>query len=138
MVVLHAYLVLRRFRALGEAGRETGQRLFDILFDDMDQTLREIGVGDLSVGKKIRTMASAFYGRVAAYDEGLAAADASMLADAIRRNVFADGETASGHAEALAAYVRRADEALAAQPDDALTAGEISFAAAPASTGEKP
>src|SRR3546814_5649296 len=50
-------------------------RLFDILFDDMDQTLREIGVGDLSVGKKIKALASSFYGRVAAYEEGLDASD---------------------------------------------------------------
>jgi cytochrome b pre-mRNA-processing protein 3 len=69
MVALHVFLALRRLRAGGEPGKDLGQKLFDVLFDDMDQTLREMGVGDLSVGKKIKAMASSFYGRMQAYDE---------------------------------------------------------------------
>ncbi|HCL48309.1 MAG TPA: hypothetical protein DHW86_02215, partial [Rhodobiaceae bacterium] len=50
---------------------DIGQALFDIFFRDMDQAMREAGVGDLGVGKKIRKMAQAYYGRAAAYDEAL-------------------------------------------------------------------
>lgn len=132
MVVLHAFLVLRRLKAVrgAEVGpaKALGQKVFDILFDDMDQTLREIGVGDLSVGRKIKTMASAFYGRVAAYDEGLAASDASALEAALTRNVFAEMEPDVAQVKALATYVRQSAEALAAQDDEALMKGNVVMA----------
>lgn len=131
MVMLHAFLVLRRLRTMGEPAKEMGQRVFDILFDDMDQTLREMGVGDLSVGKKIKAMAAAFYGRIAAYDEGLDATENATLEGALRRNVFAMGTPSAPEVTALAAYVRAADRALAGQPVEALMAGKADFAAAP-------
>lgn len=72
LIVLHTYIVLDRLRAEGEAGRKLSQQLFDTLFDDMDRSLREMGVGDLSVGKHVKRMASGFYGRMKAYDEARA------------------------------------------------------------------
>lgn len=131
MVMLHAFLVLRRLKDAEEPGRALAQRIFDIMFDDMDQTLREIGVGDLSVGKKIKKMASSFYGRMAAYDAGLADADEHVLADAIRRNVFAEMEVPASQVAALADYVRACVAALAEEPDSAFFEGRASFAAAP-------
>jgi cytochrome b pre-mRNA-processing protein 3 len=65
MIALHAFLVLDRLKGSAEAFR---QELVDELFRDMDRSLREMGVGDISVGKKVRKMAEVFYGRVAAYD----------------------------------------------------------------------
>ncbi|HEX7776830.1 MAG TPA: ubiquinol-cytochrome C chaperone family protein [Parvibaculum sp.] len=127
MLMLNAFLLLHRLKAAGEPAKALGQRTFDILFDDMDQTLREIGIGDLSVGKKIKTMAAAFYGRIAAYDAALADADPAALDQAIRRNVFAETEPKVDQVTVLAAYVRRAAAALAQQSDAALIAGRAEF-----------
>ena len=71
MLAVHVHLVLRRLRSDGVARDDIGQALFDMFFRDMDQAMREAGVGDLGVGKKIRKMAQAFYGRAAAYDEAM-------------------------------------------------------------------
>ena len=95
------HLVLRRLRSAGVARDDIGQALFDIFFRDMDQAMREAGVGDLGVGKKIRKMAQAYYGRAAAYDEALgkaAPAEATperlaALVTVLTRNLYP--ETAS-------------------------------------------
>ncbi|MDO8840196.1 MAG: ubiquinol-cytochrome C chaperone family protein [Parvibaculum sp.] len=133
MVSLHAFLVLRRLRAAGAEGRALGQRVFNVLFDDMDQTLREMGVGDLSVGKKIKALAASFYGRIGAYEDGLRANDHAVLADALARNVFGQA-VAEGHAAMLADYVRQCDQALASQSADDIMAGHVEFVAPPEST----
>ncbi|MEN8723132.1 MAG: ubiquinol-cytochrome C chaperone family protein [Alphaproteobacteria bacterium] len=64
------------------------QELFDYMFDDMDRALREMGVGDLSVGKKIKKMAHAFYGRVDAYGKALDTGDRAALIEALQRNLY--------------------------------------------------
>ncbi len=134
MVALHSFLVLRRLRKVDAADAEVakalGQKVFDLLFDDMDQTLREIGISDLKVGKEIKTMASAFYGRIEAYDAGLDAEDDAILPAALARNVYAETPPAEALA-ALTAYVRRADVALAAAPVSNLFKGEVAVAALP-------
>ena len=71
MIALHAALVLRRLRREGMAGQALGQLLFDAMFVDLDGSLRELGVSDLSVGKYIKRLAGNFYARLAALDEGL-------------------------------------------------------------------
>lgn len=117
MLALHAFLVLRRLRKVTEseadASKELGQKVFDILFADMDQTLREIGISDLKVGKEIKGMASAFYGRIGAYDEGLDSPDGDTeLQAALTRNVYA-GTVPEGDAlSAMSAYARRFNAAL--------------------------
>lgn len=127
MVAVHACLVLRRLREGGPEGKETGQKVFDLLFDDLDQTLREMGVGDLSVGKKIKALASSFYGRMQAYDQGFKDEEGDTLAAAILRNVFGGAEEAVHQAAALAAYMRRAEKALQEQELADVIAGRIEF-----------
>lgn len=139
MIVLHAFLVLHRLKADGEAQGPVGQALFDLMFADMDASLRELGVGDLSVGRKVKQMATGFYGRVAAYEEGLAAPGASggasgapsgddALAAALRRNLYGTTTADPGHVAAMASYVRRQVAALARQSAAALTGGSVRFA----------
>ena len=89
VIMLHAYIVMKRLKAIGKEARTTSQALFDLMFADMDKNLREMGVGDLSVGKKIKAMATAYYGRIKAYDEGLEGGQ-ELLAKALRRNLFAE------------------------------------------------
>lgn len=89
LIMLHAILVIRKLNRLGPEGEQMAQDLFDLIFADMDNNLREIGVGDLSVGKRVKTMAKAFYGRAEAYEKGLAAADGGQeLMAALTRNLY--------------------------------------------------
>jgi cytochrome b pre-mRNA-processing protein 3 len=121
MIVLHLFLVLERLA--GEKGN-TAQSLTDVFFRDMDRSLREMGVGDLSVGKKVRKMAEAFYGRIKAYNMAKSDGDASLIA-ALQRNVYA-GED-SPHAKTLADWVKNACNVLAAQRTADIVNGSVSF-----------
>lgn len=126
MIALHCFLVLDRLKGAEPLFR---QALVDEVFRDMDRSLREMGVGDLSVGKKVRKMAEVFYGRVAAYDAALAGSDENELAAAIARNVFPDdpaGPSMPG-AQLLAAFVRGQRTHLAGQTPAAIAAGRIDF-----------
>lgn len=129
MVVLHAFLVLRRLSGpLASAPEaELAQNLFDLMFADMDRNLREMGVGDLSVGGKIRAMIEAFYGRVAAYEAGLAAGEDAALTDALARNLYRGGTPDPTQLARMAAYVRREALGLAAQSSSGLLSGELGF-----------
>jgi cytochrome b pre-mRNA-processing protein 3 len=133
MVALHAFLVLRRLKAAAEPAAALGQALFDTMFADMDLSLREMGAGDLGVGKRVKAMAEGFYGRIAAYDAALTSAAPDDLAEALRRNVYGTVKPpAAIPAEAirmLAIYVRASAESLASQPDAELAAGTPRFAA---------
>ena len=130
LIALHAFLMLRRLRRDHGETRHLAQELFDLMFVDMDENLREMGIGDLSVGKRVKGMAKAFYGRIAAYESGLDDGDA-VLAEALRRNLFRKIEPAEGQVAAMAAYVRRAATALDAVAVDRLMAGNVRFVAAP-------
>ena len=91
LITLHAYVVMRRLKEFGEVGAETSQNLFDVMFTDMDRNMREMGVGDLGVGRKVKKLAISFYGRVKAYDEGIEQGDDTLIA-ALRRNIYGDVE----------------------------------------------
>ena len=122
LLVLHVHLVVRRLTEGGAAVR--AQELFDALFFDMDRTLRAIGVGDMSVGKRVKDMIRAYYGRTAAYESALE--DPQALALALARNVFG-AEAAGPGALRLARHVRATVDALAAQPVAELAAGRVRF-----------
>lgn len=128
MIALHVFLLLHRLKRDGRAQGAVGQALFDLMFADMDASLREMGVGDLSVGRKVREMAEGFYGRVAAYEAGLAGAN-DALEQALRRNLYGTAAPTAAQVAALAAYVRRQAAALARAPAEALLAGAAAFAA---------
>jgi cytochrome b pre-mRNA-processing protein 3 len=90
MIVLHAFLVLERLKGGDDAAQSFAQELTDRIFTEMDRNLREMGVGDLSVGKRVRKLAEIFYGRVTAYQPALAAGEGA-LAEAFRRNIYPEG-----------------------------------------------
>ncbi|MBG51014.1 MAG: ubiquinol-cytochrome C chaperone [Alphaproteobacteria bacterium] len=133
LIVLHMYLVIDRLTAEGQAAGDLSQRLFDVMFDDMDQALREIGVGDLSVGKKVKTMARAFYGRLAAYDEAFRDGDIPALEGALKRNIFPEIEVEADRLTALAYYTRVARDKLSRVPLEVLREGGALFPPAPES-----
>ena len=89
MIMLHAVLFLRRLEREAAPARALGQGLFDRFCRDMDESMREMGVGDLAVPRKMRRIGEAFYGRQAVYRAALAAPDDQPLAAALQRTVFA-------------------------------------------------
>lgn len=130
MVVLHALLVMRRLRRIGAAGERASQLLFDLMFADFDRALRELGVGDLGVGRRIRHMGRAFYGRAAALDRALDGG--APLAPFVRRNLYGTVAAEDGRIEALSAYIARQEAHLAGLADAPLLAGTVAFLAVPA------
>ena len=88
LIGLHAFLLIHRLRFLPAPGPALAQAVFDAMFSDMDKALREMGVGDLSVGRRVRAMWEAFHGRAAAYQEALDSPDAAALPAALARNVW--------------------------------------------------
>lgn len=134
LIALHAFLVMRRLKAEAGGGTAFSQALFDHMFEDMDRNLREMGAGDLGVGRRVKAMAKAFYGRVAAYEAGLASGP-RVLAEALRRNLYRDAPPADGDAAAMAAYVAHAAALLDTLPADRVMAGDFAFPPPPASAG---
>jgi cytochrome b pre-mRNA-processing protein 3 len=125
LVGLHAWLLIRRLTALPAPGPGVAQAVFDAMFADMDINLREMGVSDLTVGKRVRAMWEAFHGRAAAYESALG--DGAALSEALARNVWR-GAAPPGAAERLAGHVQAQAAAVAALPAAALIAGQASFA----------
>jgi cytochrome b pre-mRNA-processing protein 3 len=130
LICLHAFLYLYRLKEDRPQASPFCQSLFDRMFADFDRSLREMGVGDLSVGKHVKRMARAFYGRILSYEAGLAGDD-SALAVALARNVFGTVSAPECAAGDMAAYVRCAVRALQSQSAADLLAGEISFEVPP-------
>ena len=125
---LHVMLLLDRLRGQGPMAAQVAQALFDTYLSALDDALREMGVGDLSVGKKMRRLGEAFYGRAKSYEAALGALPGrTALRGLIARTVLAGAEGADG--DALATYVVAQREALAAQPLDEVLAGHLRWAA---------
>jgi cytochrome b pre-mRNA-processing protein 3 len=133
LVGLYAFLLVRRLEAEPPAGHHLAQAVFDAMFSDMDVTLRELGVGDLSVGKRVKAMWEAFHGRARAYEAALGAADDAAidaaLGAALARNVWR-GSPPDGGPAALARLARAEDRHLAGQALAGLAEGEVGFLAA--------
>jgi cytochrome b pre-mRNA-processing protein 3 len=130
LICLHAFLYLHRLKRERPGSAALGQRFFDVMFVDFDRALREMGTGDLSVSREIRRMAQSFYGRIAAYEAGLAAGD-PVLRPALARNLYGTAPASEAQLEAMSDYLRREAANLDRQDAAALLAGEIAFDAPP-------
>ncbi len=127
LVGLYAFLVIERLRLASDPGPALAQAVFDAMFSDMDVTLREMGVGDLSVGKKVKAMWEAFHGRAMAYAAALAGPDAPAMEAAVARNVWRGTTPPPGTAGALARLAIAEHVHLGTQPLAALAAGRVTF-----------
>jgi cytochrome b pre-mRNA-processing protein 3 len=130
LVGLFVALLIRRLRTLSSPNAASGpalaQAVFDAMFADMDFNLREMGVGDISVGKRMRDMWEAFHGRAVAYEAPLAAKDVAALAAALARNVWR-GAAPEGAAHGLALAALAQDSALEGQTFADFSAGQVKF-----------
>lgn len=126
MISLHMFLLQHRLHGETGPSREIAQDLIDEFFAEVDQSLRELGIGDMGVPKRMKKLARMFYGRTAAYADALTRDDIAGLTEALRRNVRPDAPTWP-EGSALAGYVMRAWALLRNQTSDDITAGRLQF-----------
>ncbi|MGI9385433.1 MAG: ubiquinol-cytochrome C chaperone family protein [Methyloligellaceae bacterium] len=127
LLVLHVFLVLDRLQRDGSDGAAIGQELVDAFVRDMDTTLRELGVGDLSVPKKVRLTAAVFHDRLQDYRKALAVTDQGPLEATLERYVFSDPDPRPESTVQLAAYTRAAALRLNNQKLGEISSGRIDF-----------
>jgi cytochrome b pre-mRNA-processing protein 3 len=122
-LTLHMFLLARRLRALPTPAPELAQEVVDTLFTHIDHGLRELGVGDASVPKRMKSIAGAYSGRVQAYGQALDGGEAGAFEAALQRNI-----TIGADASALAAYARACEAELAGRGlQDVIDAGDDLF-----------
>lgn len=126
---LHVVLLLHRLKGADSAASETAQALFDAFVGALDNSLREMGVGDLTVPKKMRRLGEAIYGRVRAYDAGLAVQDRAAISALLERTVFEGAEGA--RRDEMTDYVLACAANLARQPLAELLDARPDWPAAP-------
>ncbi|MBJ6131869.1 ubiquinol-cytochrome C chaperone family protein [Ochrobactrum sp. Q0168] len=126
MLSVHIFLTLHRMRGDNPALMALAQEVADEFFKDVDHSLRELGIGDQGVPKRMKKLARMFYGRVSTYGAALDTEDAEALAAALTRNIRPDLEFWP-QARHLGEYVLRCRDRLRAIDDSTLVAGEISF-----------
>lgn len=126
MIGLHLFLVLHRAKGADGPLKEVCQDLTDEFFRDVEHSIRELGIGDLGVPKRMKMFSRMFYGRTLAYDAALDRRDQAALEAAVARNVRPD-EPAWDGARALAAYIRAAADGLAARSAPQILDGGVVF-----------
>lgn len=128
MIGLYTFLLIDRLHGAEDAGKALAQAVFDAMFLDMDHTLRELGVGDITVGRKNKAMWEALNGRRQAYEAPMAAGDLDGLAEAIGRNVWR-GTPPTQAPHRLAMIAMDQHRMLANQSLESLVRGEVAFRA---------
>lgn len=126
MLSLHMFLFQHRLRGEEGATAEVAQVLIDEFFLDVEHSLRELGISDVGVPKRMKKLAKMFYGRTAAYDDALREDDRAALAAALARNIRPDAESWP-EAPLLANYVCEASRQLGQQPSESIVAGKVTF-----------
>ena len=130
MLCIHAHALFHRLRGQGAEADQLAQAVYDAMFLDLDGSLRELGVADLGVGRRIKVMTEALKGRIHAYDAALAETGAvaeGALRAAIGRNVYGTTAATSEQVTAMAGYLRALRAALAGASFADLAAGRVQF-----------
>ncbi|MCR6498676.1 ubiquinol-cytochrome C chaperone [Shinella sp. CPCC 101442] len=125
--MLSAMLILyfRRTRASGTSGQEIAQEIVDAFFEDVDHSIRELGVGDVGVPKRMKKFAGMFYGRLESYAAALDGGDRAGLAAALRRNIYPEAGEGAPAMAGLADYLFAAEAAMADVSDDDIQTGAL-------------
>lgn len=120
-------LYFRRTRTSGTSGQEIAQEIVDAFFQDLDHSIRELGIGDQGVPKRMKKFAGMFYGRLESYAAALDASDAQALAAALKRNIYPQADADAPTMEALAHWMIRAATSLADQSEDIVATGAVTL-----------
>ena len=126
MMALHTFLFQHRAKGASPSLEAMAQEVVDAYFLELDHSLREVGIGDASVPKRMKKLGRMIYGRWEAYGKAVSANDHDALTEVVRRNVYAEGGDAS-QARSLARYALAADAHLRSQSDESLLTGAIDF-----------
>jgi len=109
LLTLHAFLIFEALKGQGPAAQELGSKLVDTIFTGFDEALRELGISDFGMGRRIRNMADAFYGRMHHYG---AANTQPELASAVQRNLYRGHDERGRESAELATYMIAARDRL--------------------------
>ncbi|NVK18021.1 MAG: hypothetical protein HWE30_04940 [Methylocystaceae bacterium] len=132
MIVLHAFVVMRRLKEGDEAVKEFAQSLYDLMFADFDLNLRELGVGDMGLARRVPKMAEAFYGRITVYEEGLSASDDNaLLKEALDRNLYRKTPVKDESLMTMATYLRKQAKHFEKTDLNDLLKGQVTFISPP-------
>ena len=97
IIVLHSFIIFYFLKDISDEEKKLSQFLFDFMFEDFDNNLREMGFGDIAVNKKMKVFMTAFYGRIANYSKGvdqiMNSLDDEILKKAILNNIYKGKET---------------------------------------------
>jgi len=115
LVALHLFLAIESLRREGASAEKLTQRMIEVFVNDMDDCMREMGVGDLTVPKKVKRAAAAFYERATIYRRDLAKVGSGDLSASLRSYIFADASERRDDTDALARYMQDASSALSEQ-----------------------
>lgn len=127
MMALHGFLAFRALQQRGRDGRTLAQDTTDLMFSAFDDAIRSLGVGDMGVPRRVKTMAKAYFGRSTAYEAALHAGDHAALTDAIHRNLYRGADVGSDKLDTMARYVMREAQRLATLPLERFQAGDLGF-----------
>ena len=123
-------LYFRRTATAGVEVKAIAQELVEAFFEDLDHSMRELGIGDNGVPKRMKKLAGMFYGRLDSYARALESGDVDALDAALRRNIHPENTDPALSMRQLADYMVRAESALKTVPESVLAQGEASLAAA--------
>ncbi len=128
LLTLHLVLIMLRLRDIaGQDAAQMRQHLFDFLGADMDRNLREMGIGDMGIARRVKAMGQAFYGRLAAYDAALAQGAEAALMTALDKNLYGTVPTAPDALRLMAGYMHRVRAGLDGCSYEQLLAGEYTW-----------
>ncbi|MEQ8479885.1 MAG: ubiquinol-cytochrome C chaperone family protein [Hoeflea sp.] len=127
MIAIHLVLYLRRTALAGEAVQGLAQEVLEAFFEDVDHSIRELGIGDMGVPKRMKKFARMFYGRANSYGEALEARDKNALSAALSRNIHPEGGSDAPSTEALADWMMKMSDELSNAGEDTLAKGRLAF-----------
>ncbi len=126
MMVIHVFILAHRLKDADKKCQALSQAIFDAFLLDMDRGMREEGVGDISIPKKLKKMTQIYYGRLRAYEKPLEEGDRPALAEIINRNIFTDAHEDKS-AALIANYMLDLHAHLKTLPDQEILQGTLAI-----------
>lgn len=127
MLSIIMILYFRRTKSSGVSGQEIAQEIVDAFFQDIDHSIRELGIGDQGVPKRMKKFAGMFYGRLESYAAALDASDAVALAAALRRNIYPQTDDKAPQLDGLAGWMMETSSALSACSEETIATGSLTL-----------
>jgi cytochrome b pre-mRNA-processing protein 3 len=127
VIVLHLVLVWRRLAHEEERGSALGQALTEAFVVDLDDTLREMTVGDLAVPRHVKRAIAVLHERYSTYGNALATPQDNLLAAAVAQRLATLSGAEGLDAPAICAYIREVAQALEHQPGAQILAGDLTW-----------